>query len=75
MCRDKAALFPQPTLELSQEHINTSQCAMQGILLLDWVANVLLIASSGESARSEADVPPGKTVGGRERNQPETGGA
>lgn len=34
MRRDKAALFPQPTLELSQEHINTSRCAMQGILLL-----------------------------------------
>lgn len=30
MRRDKAALFPQPTLQLSREHINTSQCATQG---------------------------------------------
>lgn len=43
MCRDKAALFSQPTLLLSWVHINTSQYAMQGTLLFDWVADVLLI--------------------------------
>lgn len=50
MCRDKAALFAQPTLRVSREHINTLQCAMQGTLLWHRVADVLLIASSGESA-------------------------
>lgn len=50
MRKDKAALFPQPTLQVSREHINTSQCATQGTLLLDWAADVFLIASSGESA-------------------------
>lgn len=30
MRRDKAALFPQPTLQLSREHSNTSQRATQG---------------------------------------------
>lgn len=70
--RAKAALS-QPTVQLSREHINTSRCATQGALLLHWVANAVLIASSGESARSGADVPPEKTAGGRERNQPHTG--
>lgn len=32
-----------------------------------------LFASSGESTSSEADVPPEKTIGGRERNEQETG--
>lgn len=47
--RAKAALS-QPTVQLSRQHINTSPCATQGALLLHWVANAVLIASSGESA-------------------------
>lgn len=66
-------IVPQPTLQLFQERINTLQCATQRTFLLDWVANVLLIASSGESARSGADVPPGKSGSGRKRNQLQTG--
>lgn len=50
MRQDKAALFAQPTLRVSREHINTLQCAMQETLLWHRVADVLLIASSGESA-------------------------
>lgn len=67
------AALSQPTPQPSREHINTSRRARQGALLLHRVANAVLIASSGESARAGAGVPPEKTAGGRERNQPHTG--